>query len=121
MYRFYVVTISALSPLTALSFLLLLPESVESPPCIGKSSTKEWVLMGVFKNSQLGSVQRVRERIFNLHQRAIQEAEAHQQTLQEAYALGQRVKNAEARAQHLQTQLESSQNACQELQQSLQV
>ena len=106
-----------LSSLTALSHLLL----PEFPPCVGRSPTKELVLMGVFNNSQLGSAQRVRKKIFNLHQRGIQEAEAHQQTLQEAQALDQRVKDAEAKAQDLQTQLESSRNAYQELEQSLQV
>ena len=58
----------------------------------------------------------------NMHQRAIGEVEAGQQALQEAQsqqALDQRVQDAEARAKDLQTQLEASQGACQELQQSL--
>ena len=78
--------------------------------------------MGVAVSRQLGSVQRMREKMVNMHQRAIGEVEAGQQALQEAQsqqALDQRVQDAEARAKDLQTQLEASQGACQELQQSL--
>ena len=72
--------------------------------------------------SRLGSVQRVRRRMVNMQQRATQEVEAGQQALQVAQsqqAVDQRVQNAEARVRDLQTQLEASQYACQELQQSL--
>ena len=79
--------------------------------------------MDVAGSSQLGSVQRMREKMVNMHQSAIREVEAGRQALPEAQiqqALDQRVQDAEARAQNLQTQLVASQDACQELQQSLQ-
>ena len=82
--------------------------------------------MGVAESSQLGSVQRMREKMVNMQQRTIREVEAGRQALQEAQsqqALDQRVQDAEARVRDLQTQLEASQYAhqdvCQELQQSL--
>ena len=62
-------------------------------------------------SSQLGSVQRVREKMINMQQRATQEVEAGRQALQEAQSqqvLDQRVQNAEARVRDLQTQLEAS-------------
>ena len=97
--------------------------SVWSPPSIDRSPTKEWVLVGVADMRQLGSVQRMREKMVNMQQRAIREQEAGRQALQEAQsqqALDQRVQDAEARARDLQTQLEASQGAYQELLQSLQ-
>ena len=101
-----------------------LSESVCSPPSGDGPSTKEWVLVGVADSSQLGSVQRMREKIVNMQQSAIREVEAsRQQALQEAQsqqALDQRIQNAEARTQDFQTQLEASQDVCQELRQSLQ-
>ena len=78
--------------------------------------------MGVADSSQLGSVQRMREKMVNMQQSAIQEVAAGRQALQEAQsqqALDQRVQDAEARVIDLQTQLEASQNACQVLHQSL--
>ena len=77
--------------------------------------------MGVADSRQLGSVQRMREKMVNMHQRAIREIEAVRQALQAAQsqqALDQRVQDGEARARDLQTQLEASQDVCQELQQS---
>ena len=99
-----------------------LPESVWSPPSGDRSPTKGWVLVGVADSSQLGSVQRTREKMVNMKQSAIREQEAGQQALQVAQsqqALDQRVQDAETRARDLQTQLEASQETCQELQQSL--
>ena len=99
-----------------------LPESVQSPPSGDRLLTKEWVLVGVADSSQLGSVQRMREKMINMQQRVIQEVEAGRPALQEAQsqqALNQRVQHAEARVRDLQTQLEASQYAHQELQQSL--
>ena len=58
-----------------------------------------------------------------MQQRAIGEVEAGRQALQVAQsqqALDQRVQDAEVRARDLQTQLEASEDACQELLQSLQ-
>ena len=78
--------------------------------------------MGVADSSQLGSVQRMREKMVNMQQSAIREVAAGRQALQEAQsqqALDQRVQDAEARVIDLQTQLEASQNACQVLHQSL--
>ena len=106
---------------SALSPSLL--ESVWSPPAGGQIPTKEWVLVGVADSSQLGSVQRMKEKMVNMQQRAVQEVEAGRQTLQRAQsqqALDWRVQDAEARAQDFQTQFEALQDACQELQQSLQ-
>ena len=99
-----------------------LPGSVWSPPSIDRPPTKEWVLVGVADSRQLGSVQRMREKMVNMQQSAIGEVEAGRQALQEAQsqqALDQRVQDAEARARDLQTQLEGLQGACQELHQSL--
>ena len=99
-----------------------LPGSVWSPPSIDRPPNKEWVLVGVADSSQLGSLQRMREKIVNMHQSAIQEKETYQQALQAAQsqqALDQRVQDAETRARDLQTQLEGLQETCQELQQSL--
>ena len=76
--------------------------------------------MGVADSNQLGSVQRMREKVINMKQSAIREVEAGRQALQEQEALDQRVQDAEARARDLQAQLEASQETCQELQQSLQ-
>ena len=98
------------------------PESVQSPPSGDRTLTKEWVLMGVADSSQLGSVQRMREKIVNMQRRVIQEVEAGRQALQEAQSqpdLHQRVQDTEARIRDLQTQLEASKDACQELRQSL--
>ena len=58
----------------------------------------------------------------DMQERAIREVEAGRQALQVAQsqqALDQRVQDAEVRARDLQTQLEASQDACQELLQSL--
>ena len=74
------------------------PESVQSPPSGDRPPTKEWVLTGVADSSQLGSVQRMRQKMINMQQR---------------------VQDAEARVRDLQTQLEASQDVSQELQQSL--
>ena len=112
-------------PLLYISLLLHLPSlpgSVWSPSSGDRPSTKEWVLMGVADSSQLGSVQRMREKMVNMQQSAIREIEAGRQALQEAQpqqALDQRVQDAEEKAQNLQTQLETSQDVCQELLQSL--
>ena len=79
--------------------------------------------MGVADSRQPGSVQRMREKVVNMQQRAIGEVEAGRQALQVAQsqqALDQRVQDAEVRARDLQTQLEASEDACQELLQSLQ-
>ena len=79
--------------------------------------------MGVADSSQLGSVQRMKEKMVNMQHSATREVEAGRQTLQEAQsqqALDQRVRDAETRAQNLQTQLKAFQDVCQELQQSLQ-
>ena len=98
-------------------------ESVWSAPSGDQIPTKEWVLVGVADSSQLGSVQRMREKMVNMQQRAVQEVEAGRQTLlraQSQQALDRRVQGAEARAQDFQTQFEALQDACQELQQSLQ-
>ena len=95
-----------------------LPESVWSPPSSDRPPAKEWVLVGVADSSQLGSVQRMREKMIHMQQRAIREVEAGRQALQEAQsqqALDQRVQDAEVRARDLQTQLEASQDVCQEL------
>ena len=54
-----------------------------------------------------------------MKQRAIGEIEAGRQALQEQEALDQRVQDAEATARDRQTQLEASQDVCQELLQSL--
>ena len=65
----------------------------------------------------------MREKVVNMQQRAIGEVEAGRQALQVAQsqqALDQRVQDAEVRARDLQTQLEASEDACQELLQSLQ-
>ena len=100
-----------------------LPESVWSPPSGDRLPTKEWVLVGVADSRQLGSVQRMREKMVNMQQSAIGEVEAGRQALQEAQsqqALDQRVQDAEARARDLQTQLEALQDVCQVLHQSLQ-
>ena len=100
-----------------------LPESVWSPPSGDRPPTKEWVLVGVADSRQLGSVQRMREKMVNMQQSAIGEVEAGRQALQEAQsqqALDQRVQDAEARARDLQTQLEALQDVCQVLHQSLQ-
>ena len=62
-------------------------------------------------------------KVVNMQQRAIGEVEAGRQALQVAQsqqALDQRVQDAEVRARDLQTQLEASEDACQELLQSLQ-
>ena len=78
--------------------------------------------MGVADSSQLGSVQRIGEKMVNMQQSAIGEVKAGRQALREAQsqqALDQRVQDAEVRARDLQTQLEASQETCQELQQSL--
>ena len=93
-----------------------LPGSVWSPPSGDRPPTKEWVLVGVADSRQLGSVQRMREKMVNAHQSAIRQA---LQAAQSQQALDQRVQDAEARARDLQTQLEASQETCQELQQSL--
>ena len=101
----------------------LLSESVWSPPSGDRPPTKEWVLMGVADSSQLGSLQRMRKKVVNVHQSAIRKVEAGRQAFQEAQsqqALDQRVQDAEVRARDLQTQLEASQDACQGLKQSLQ-
>ena len=112
---FFLYFITTLSP--------SLPGSVWSPPSGDKPPTNEWVLVGVADNRQLGSVQRMRDKMVNMQQSAIGEVEAGRQALREAQsqqALDQRVQNAEARARDLQTQLQASQGACQELQQSFQ-
>ena len=103
--------------------LASLTESVWSPPSGDNPPTKEWVLVGVADSNQVGSVQRMREKMVNMHQRATQEVETSQQALQEAQsqqALDQRVQDGEARVRDLQTQLEASQEVCQELRRSLQ-
>ena len=107
--------------ITALSSSL--PESVWPQPSGDGPPTKEWVLTGTVDSNQLGSVQRMREKMVNMQQRVIQEVEAGQLALQEAQSqqtLDQRVQNAEARVKDLQTQLKASQEVCQELRQSLQ-
>ena len=97
-----------------------LPGSVWSPPSGDRPPTKEWVLVGVADSRQLGSVQRMREKMVNMQQSAIGEVEAGQQALQEARSQqAQDQRDAEARARDLQMQLEASQDVCQELQQSL--
>ena len=112
-------------PLLYISLLFHLPSlpgSVWSPSSGDRPSTKEWVLMGVVDSSQLGSVQRLREKMVNMQQSAIREVEPGRQALQEAQpqqALDQRVQDAEEKVQNLQTQLETSQDVCQELWQSL--
>ena len=81
---------------SALSPSLL--ESVWSPPAGGQIPTKEWVLVSVADSSQLGSVQRMREKMVNMQQSAIREVAAGRQALQEAQsqqALDQRVQKQE--------------------------
>ena len=112
-FLYFITTLSPSLPGSVCS----LPSSGDRPP------TKEWVLVGVADMRQLGSVQRMREKMVNMQQSAIHEVKAGQQALQVAQsqqALDQRVQDAEARAKDLQTQLEASQETCQELLQSLQ-
>ena len=74
-----------------------LPGSVWSPPSGDGTPAKEWVLVGVADSSQLGSVQRIREKMVNMQQSAIGEVEAGRQALREAQsqqALDQRVQDA---------------------------
>ena len=99
-----------------------LPGSVWSPPSGDRPPTKEWVLVGVADSRQLGSVQRMKEKMVNMKQSAIREVEAGQQALREAQsqqALDQRVQDAEARARDLRAQVEALQDVCQEFRQSL--
>ena len=77
--------------------------------------------MGVAGRSQLGSSQRMRDKMVNMQHSAVQEVEAGRQALREARSqqgLDRRVQGAEVRAQELQIRL---QDAYQESQQSLQV
>ena len=74
------------------------------------------MLINVTDSSQLGSVQRIKEKMVRM-QRAIKELEA---VPHKPHSLDQIVRNMEARAQDLQTQLQTSQAACQELRQLLQ-
>ena len=102
---------------------LSLPESVWSPQSGDRPPIKEWILVGVADSSQLGSVQRMREKMVNMQQRAIGEVEAGRQALREAQsqqALDQRVQDAEARAQELQQSLQASTQSLHATQQSLQ-
>jgi len=105
-----------------LTFLSLLPGSVETPSSGVGPPTREWVLVGVAGSSQLGSNKRIKEKVANTH-RVIHEFETNRQALQEPYSqqgLDRRVQDAETRARDLQIQLKTSQDAYQQSQQSLQ-
>ena len=86
-----------------------LPESVWSPPPSGDNPpTKEWVVVGVADSSQLGSVQRMREKMINMQQSAIRETEAGlwtQLQLQERI-LQERIATAEQSAQQAREQVQ---------------
>ena len=75
------------------------PESVQFPSSGSRPPIKEWILVGVATSSHLGSVQRMREKMVNMQQRANREVEG---------------------GRDLQMQLKALQDACQELQQFLQ-
>ena len=52
------------------------PESVEFPSSDDRPPIKKWILVGVATSSQLGSVQRMKEKMVNMQQRANREVEA---------------------------------------------
>ena len=52
------------------------PESVEFPSSDDRPPITKWILVGVATSSQLGSVQRMKEKMVNMQQRANREVEA---------------------------------------------